>query len=93
MCEKEKEKESSCNSRQPNKSFRAARQRSAAPKLESRQIIGWFYNNPNEFSRKGLKKITDVPAGARNIRVEEAEPTKSRIVVRTKNTKTVLIDG
>ncbi|XP_077275525.1 A disintegrin and metalloproteinase with thrombospondin motifs 7 [Temnothorax americanus] len=40
-----------------------------------------------------LKKITDVPAGARNIRVEEAEPTKSRIVVRTRSTKTVLIDG
>ncbi|XP_029669787.1 A disintegrin and metalloproteinase with thrombospondin motifs 6-like [Formica exsecta] len=40
-----------------------------------------------------LKKITDIPTGARNIRVEEAEPTKSRIVVRTKKTKTVLIDG
>ncbi|XP_018396966.1 PREDICTED: A disintegrin and metalloproteinase with thrombospondin motifs 6-like [Cyphomyrmex costatus] len=40
-----------------------------------------------------LKKITDVPVGARNIRVEEAEPTKSRIVVRTKNTKIILIDG
>ncbi|KAL6256987.1 hypothetical protein P5V15_011923 [Pogonomyrmex californicus] len=40
-----------------------------------------------------LKKITDVPAGARNIRIEEVEPTKSKIVVRTRRTKTVLIDG
>ncbi|XP_026825509.1 A disintegrin and metalloproteinase with thrombospondin motifs 7 [Ooceraea biroi] len=40
-----------------------------------------------------LRKVTDVPAGSRNIRVEETEPTKSRIVVRTKSTKTVLIDG
>ncbi|XP_050455498.1 A disintegrin and metalloproteinase with thrombospondin motifs 6-like [Cataglyphis hispanica] len=44
-------------------------------------------------AQTGLKKITDIPTGARNIRVEEAEPTKSRIVVRTKKTKTVLIDG
>nr|XP_012218605.1 PREDICTED: A disintegrin and metalloproteinase with thrombospondin motifs 6-like [Linepithema humile] len=44
-------------------------------------------------AQQRLKKITDVPAGSRNIRVEETEPTKSRIVVRTKITKTVLIDG
>ncbi|XP_014473805.1 PREDICTED: A disintegrin and metalloproteinase with thrombospondin motifs 7-like [Dinoponera quadriceps] len=40
-----------------------------------------------------LKKITDAPAGSRNIRIEMVEPTKSRIVVRTRSTKTVLIDG
>ncbi|XP_019697452.2 A disintegrin and metalloproteinase with thrombospondin motifs 6 [Harpegnathos saltator] len=40
-----------------------------------------------------LKKITDAPAGSRNIRVEMAEPAKSRIVVRSRSTKTVLIDG
>ncbi|XP_048507993.1 A disintegrin and metalloproteinase with thrombospondin motifs 6-like [Athalia rosae] len=40
-----------------------------------------------------LKKLLDVPIGAKNIRVEEAEPTKSRIVVRSKSSKNVLIDG
>ncbi|XP_011867754.1 PREDICTED: A disintegrin and metalloproteinase with thrombospondin motifs 6-like [Vollenhovia emeryi] len=44
-------------------------------------------------ARARLKKITDVPAGARNIRVEVAEPAKSKIVVRTRGAKTVLIDG
>ncbi|XP_046737728.1 A disintegrin and metalloproteinase with thrombospondin motifs 12-like [Diprion similis] len=40
-----------------------------------------------------LKKLLDVPKGAKNIRVEITEPTKSRIVVRTKGSKNVLIDG
>ncbi|KOC66352.1 A disintegrin and metalloproteinase with thrombospondin motifs 7 [Habropoda laboriosa] len=38
------------------------------------------------------RKIVDVPAGATNIRVEEIEPSKSRIMIRTKDGKT-LIDG
>lgn len=38
------------------------------------------------------KKIVDVPSGATNIRVEETEPTKSRIMVRSKDGKS-LIDG
>ena len=41
----------------------------------------------------GLKKIIDVPVGAKNIRVEESQPTKSRIVVRSKKSKNILIDG
>ncbi|XP_012140615.2 A disintegrin and metalloproteinase with thrombospondin motifs 7 isoform X2 [Megachile rotundata] len=38
------------------------------------------------------KKIVDVPIGATNIRVEETKPTKSRIMVRSKDGKP-LIDG
>ncbi|XP_015440353.1 PREDICTED: A disintegrin and metalloproteinase with thrombospondin motifs 7-like [Dufourea novaeangliae] len=38
------------------------------------------------------KKIVDVPTGSTNIRVEETEPTKSRIMVRTRDGKP-LIDG
>jgi len=37
--------------------------------------------------------VTDVPTGSRNIRVEETEPTKAKIVLRTKNPRTVLLDG
>jgi hypothetical protein len=37
--------------------------------------------------------VTDVPSGSRNIHVEVTEPTKAKIVVRTKNMRTVLIDG
>ncbi|XP_024946989.1 A disintegrin and metalloproteinase with thrombospondin motifs 6 isoform X2 [Cephus cinctus] len=44
-------------------------------------------------AQSSLKKVIDVPVEAKNIRVEEAEPTKSRIVVRSKNTRNVLIDG
>ncbi|XP_046475361.1 A disintegrin and metalloproteinase with thrombospondin motifs 6 [Neodiprion pinetum] len=40
-----------------------------------------------------LKKLLDVPKEAKNIRVEITEPTKARIVVRTKGSKNVLIDG
>ncbi|CAK9804397.1 A disintegrin and metalloproteinase with thrombospondin motifs 7 [Anthophora plagiata] len=38
------------------------------------------------------RKIVDVPAGATNIHVEEIEPSKSRIMIRTRDGKT-LIDG
>ncbi|XP_076627850.1 A disintegrin and metalloproteinase with thrombospondin motifs 7 [Colletes latitarsis] len=38
------------------------------------------------------KKIIDVPAGSTNVRIEEIEPTRSRIMVRTADGKP-LIDG
>ncbi|XP_043259690.1 A disintegrin and metalloproteinase with thrombospondin motifs 12-like [Colletes gigas] len=38
------------------------------------------------------KKIIDVPAGSTNVRIEELEPTRSRIMVRTADRKP-LIDG
>lgn len=38
------------------------------------------------------RKVVDVPVGATNVRLEEIEPSKSRIVVRTRDGKP-LIDG
>lgn len=58
------------------------------------RILFTIYNEISNFSLpKGLKKLLNVPSGAKNIRVEEAEPTKSRIVVKSKSSKAVLIDG
>ncbi|KAF7381476.1 hypothetical protein HZH66_013870 [Vespula vulgaris] len=39
------------------------------------------------------RKIVDVPAGSRNIRVELTHPTKSRIIVEAKSSGSTLIDG
>ncbi|OAD60304.1 A disintegrin and metalloproteinase with thrombospondin motifs 12 [Eufriesea mexicana] len=50
-------------------------------------IIGWW-----ELSMAEPRKVVDVPVGATNIRLEEIEPSKSRIMVQTTDGKS-LIDG
>ena len=38
------------------------------------------------------RKVVDIPIGATNVRLEEIEPSKSRIMVQTRDGKQ-LIDG